>query len=103
MTDVTVKLNDDTIVVLAVEANNKSITLSTYVQQLVDEHVKSVLKQQLNSIKPAKKEAKKQAKVLEIEDIDDAKQKAKKTSPKKTENKGTPLYNKKENNSWKIW
>ena len=69
MTDVTVKLNDDTIVVLAVEANNKSITLSAYVQQLVDEHVKSILKQQLNSLN--KKEATKQAKVLEVEDIDD--------------------------------
>lgn len=101
MTDVTVKLNDDNIVVLAVEANNKSITLSAYVQQLVDEHVKSILKQQLNSLN--KKETTKQAKVLEVEDIDDLKQKAKKTSPKKTENKGTPLYNKKENNSWKIW
>ena len=101
MTDVTVKLNDDNIVVLAVEANNKSITLSAYVQQLVDEHVKSILKQQLNSLN--KKETTKQAKVLEVEDIDDLKQKAQKTSPKKTENKGTPLYNKKENNSWKIW
>ena len=101
MTDVTVKLNDDNIVVLAVEANNKSITLSAYVQQLVDEHVKSILKQQLNSLN--KKETTKQAKVLEVEDIDDLKQQAKKTSPKKTENKGTPLYNKKENNSWKIW
>ena len=102
MTSLNINISQESVVKLALAANEKDVTLKRYIGDLIDAHAERLTNS--NNHKASTTNAPPAVEVQEP-DLDEVKKQAKESSTKQPNKKtnSTPLYGKKESNSWKIW
>lgn len=109
MTNFNVTLSEESVVTLAMAANDAEQTLNQYINNTLEQHARAVRAMHTEIKQTDNKDA-------DLVDIDEQKKQMKATSPnteqvnnKQTttdnpkKSQGAPLYNKRETNTWKIW
>lgn len=100
MTSLNINVSQESVVKLALAANEKDVTLKQYIDDIIEAHVEKLT---TNNNHKTSVTAPPSVTIEDV-DIDDQKQQAKQSSQKATsKHRGQPLYNKKETNTWKIW
>ena len=102
MTSLNINISRESVVKLALAANEQDVTLKQYICDILDGHANKLTtnyKSKASTTKPPP-----EVKIHDV-DLDEEKKLAKETASTNTNKKSTstPLYGKKESNTWKIW
>ena len=100
MTSLNIDISQESVVKLALAANEHDVTLKRYIGDILDAHAERLTTKHKTKVSTTKAP---EAVEVQEPDLDEVKKQAKESAQHTKQTKSTPLYGKKESNSWKIW